>query len=150
MTKMVQVPISASSGLRACNACAAGVYARTAFKGLARALGTMVRLDCLAAQNAHIPHAFAMFKRYAKPYAASDLMSCIRMTSLEVEDEDTQATYKNGRNLRCCPLLPESCCRAPLVLECWCGFLSSFACLIDPRSSVSAGHSNVPTQSSPL
>jgi len=47
-------------------ACAAGVYARTAFKGLARALGTMVRLDCLAAQNAHIPHAFAMFKRYDK------------------------------------------------------------------------------------
>ena len=44
---------------------AAGVYARTAFKGLARALGTMVRLDCLAAQNAHLPHAFAMFKRYA-------------------------------------------------------------------------------------
>lgn len=45
--------------------CAAGVYARTAFQGLARALGTMVRLDCLAAQNAHLPHAFAMFKRYA-------------------------------------------------------------------------------------
>lgn len=33
--------------------------------GLARALGTMVRLDCLAAQNAHLPHAFAMFKRCA-------------------------------------------------------------------------------------
>ena len=51
--------------------CDAGVYARTAFKGLARALGTLVRLDCLAAQNAHLPHAFAMFKRCAMHFATS-------------------------------------------------------------------------------
>ena len=43
------------------------MHARTAFKGLARALGTMVRLDCLAAQNVHLPHAFALFKRCCTP-----------------------------------------------------------------------------------